>query len=77
MNVPAATDVADGENTLFWTEMPTTAPAVSVNPTGEPLSPTARAVSVFTPAVPSVRTTDAMPLAPVVGFVDDTDPPFW
>src|SRR2546425_3100373 len=50
--------------------------AVAVNTTGEPVSPLTSAVSVFVPPLgPSVRGTQAPPLLPVTGDVDETDPP--
>jgi hypothetical protein len=50
--------------------------AVAENATGDPVSPVTFAVSVWVPALgPSVRVTDATPVLPVTGDVDDTDPP--
>src|SRR3989442_6045060 len=50
--------------------------AVAVNTTGEPVRPFTLAVSVFVPALgPSVRITEATPLPPVTGDVNETVPP--
>jgi hypothetical protein len=48
--------------------------AVAVNPMG--VSGFTFAVSVFVPALgPRVRVTEATPLLPVIGDIDETDPP--
>src|SRR5216683_7630426 len=50
--------------------------AVALNTTGEPVSPFTFAVSVWVPALgPRVRVTEATPLLPVTGDIDDTEPP--
>ena len=49
--------------------------AVAVNTTGEPVSPFTLAVSVCVPVLgPSVRVTEATPLLPVTGAVEETEP---